>query len=74
MPETRLPTIADRAVWEKMSEGRAATRWDNVVDNNMEGDRRRPSKGTVFIRGFGGYKTEMKRTIYERKRLALQKR
>ena len=49
MPETRLPTIADsRAVWEKMSKGRAATRWGNVVDNNMEGVRRRPSKGTVF--------------------------
>ena len=32
MPKKRLPTIADRAVWEKVSKGRAGRRWDSVVD------------------------------------------
>ena len=32
MPEKkRLPAIADRAVWEKITKGRAGIRWDNVV-------------------------------------------
>ena len=26
------PFIADRAVWEKVTQGRAGIRWDNVVD------------------------------------------
>ena len=32
MPKTRLSAIADRAVWEKVTEGRAGIRWDNVVE------------------------------------------
>ena len=32
MPEKRLPAIADRAVWEKITKGRAGIRWDNVVE------------------------------------------
>ena len=32
MPEKRLPGIADRAVWEKITNGRAGIRWDNVVE------------------------------------------
>ena len=32
MPEKRLPAIADRAVWEKITNGRAGIRWDNVVE------------------------------------------
>ena len=31
-PEKRLPAIADRAVWEKITKGRAEIRWDNVVE------------------------------------------
>ena len=27
----RLPAIADRAVWEKVTERRAGMRWDSVV-------------------------------------------
>ena len=32
MPKKRLPTIADRGVWEKVSTGRAGRRWDSVVE------------------------------------------
>ena len=32
MPKKRLPAIADRAVREKVTKGRAGIRWDNVVD------------------------------------------
>ena len=28
----RLPAIADRAIWEKVTKGRAGTRWDSVVE------------------------------------------
>ena len=31
-PEKRLPVIADRALWEKITTERAGTRWDNVVE------------------------------------------
>ena len=30
-PKKLLPAIADRAVWEKVSKGRAGIRWDSVV-------------------------------------------
>ena len=37
MPKKRLPAIADKAVWEKVTKGRAAIRWDNVYSReNME--------------------------------------
>ena len=32
LPEKRLPAIADRAVWEKITKGRAGIEWDNVVE------------------------------------------
>ena len=32
MPKKRLPAIADRAVWEKVTKGRAGIRWDSVVE------------------------------------------
>ena len=32
MPKKRLPAIADRAVWERVTKGRAGTRWDSVVE------------------------------------------
>ena len=28
----RLPAIFDRAVWEKITKGRAGISWDNVVE------------------------------------------
>ena len=30
--EKRLPAMVDRAVWEKVTKGRAGIRWDSVVD------------------------------------------
>ena len=32
MPQTRLPAIVDRAVWEKVTKGRVGIRWDSVVE------------------------------------------
>ena len=32
MPKMRLPAIADRAVCDKVSKGRAGIRWDSVVE------------------------------------------
>ena len=32
MPKKRLPAIADRAVLEKHTKGRAGIRWDSVVE------------------------------------------
>ena len=32
MPKKRLPAIADRDVWEKVTKGRAGIRWDSVVE------------------------------------------
>ena len=54
--EKRLPAIADRAVWEKTTEG-AGKRWDNVVEKLRKGlgDR----EEVLSIEKFGGYKTEV---------------
>ena len=32
MPKKRPPAIADRAVWNKVTKGRAGKRWDSVVE------------------------------------------
>ena len=32
MPKKGLPAIADRAVWEKATKGRAGIRWDIIVE------------------------------------------
>ena len=37
MPEKRLPAVADRAVWEKTTKGRAGIRWNNVVKKIWKG-------------------------------------
>ena len=36
MPKKRLPPIADRAAWEKVTKGRAGIRWNSVVDKVWE--------------------------------------
>ena len=48
MPEKRLSAMVDRAVWEKITKGRAGIGWDNVVEENMEGSRGRPRRDTVY--------------------------
>ena len=59
MPRKRLPAIlvADRAVWEKITKGRAEIRWDGVDEKLWEGILRGGNQEeTLFIEKFGGYK------------------
>ena len=70
-PETRLPAIADRAVREKITKGRAGIRWDNVVDKILK-ELRGDLEKELSIEKFGGYKTEVKERIEEREKLALR--
>ena len=42
-----MPAVADRAVWEKVTKGRAGMRWDSVVEENMKGYRRKPRRDNV---------------------------
>ena len=51
MPKKRLPAIADRAVREKVTKGRAGIRWDSVVEKSMEGYRRKPGRDTWISLG-----------------------
>ena len=37
MAKKRLQSIAGRAIWEKISRGRAGIRWDNVVEKIWKG-------------------------------------
>ena len=48
MPGTRLPTIVDGAVREKITRGRAGIRWDNVVEKISKDLRWGPRRGTVY--------------------------
>ena len=54
MPKKRLPAIADRAVWEKVTNGRAGTRWDSVVEKGWK-DIRGNQEFILFIGKFAGY-------------------
>ena len=57
IPGKRLPAIADRAVWEKVTPGRAGIRWDDVVERIWKdlGDQ----EEVLSTEKFGGYKTEV---------------
>ena len=59
MAKKRLPAIVDRAVWEKITKGRAETRWDNVLEKiwkDIGGDQ----EEILSVEKLGGYKTEVK--------------
>ena len=62
MPEKRLPAIVDRAVWEKITKGRSAIRWDNVVEKIWK-DLGGNQEEVLSEDKFGGYKTEVKERI-----------
>ena len=50
MPEKRMPAIADRAVWEKVTKRRAGMSWNKMGTRsreNMKIFRGRPRRGTV---------------------------
>ena len=71
MPEARLPAIVDRAVWEKIPEGRAGIRWDTVIEKiwkDLGGDQ----EEVLSIEKFGGYKIEARERIEETERQALR--
>ena len=55
MPQKRLPAIADRAVWEKLTKGRAGIRWDSVVEKAWKDIGR--NQEILSIEKFAGYKT-----------------
>ena len=71
MPKKRLPTIADRAVWEKVSKGRAGRRWDSVVEEVWK-DVGASKEKTLSIETFAGYNLEVKSIIEIRETLALR--
>ena len=59
MPATRLPAIVDNVVWEKITNGRAGIRWDNVVEKvwkDIKGDQ----EDVLPVEKFGGCKTQVK--------------
>ena len=62
MPKKRLPAISDRAVWEKVTKGRAGIRWDSVI-NKVWKDRiyRTSQENILCTEKFGGDKTEVKK-------------
>ena len=55
----RLPAIADRAVWEKVTKRRDGTRWDRVVEKVLK-DIGGNQEEILSIETFAGYKTEVK--------------
>ena len=55
----RLPTIAERGVWEKVTTGRAARRWDSVVEEVWK-DVGASKEKTPSIETFAGYNLEVK--------------
>ena len=73
VPEKTLPAIADGAVCEKETRGRAELRWDSVVERawkcmvaNQE------DMVSVRVDKFGRYNTDVKGGIERRERLALR--
>ena len=57
MPEKRLPAIVDRAVWEKITKGRAG-RWDNVVEKIRKG-LGADQEEVLSLEKFGGYRSKI---------------
>ena len=72
MPNKRLPAIVDKAVWEKVTKGRAGIRWDSVVEKVWKDIGNQ--KEMLAIEKFSGYKTEVKERLERRERLALRKK
>ena len=59
MPKKRLPAIADRAVREKVTKGRAEIRWDSVVEKVWK-DVGGNQEEMLSTEKFGGYKTKVR--------------
>ena len=52
MPKNRLPAIADRAEWEKVTKSRAGTRWDSAVEKGWKDIGGNPEE-MLSIKKFG---------------------
>ena len=65
-----LPAIADRVEWEKITKGRAGTRWDNVVEKIWKDLGGGAKRGSVYKEVWRGQ--DKNRRIEERKRQALR--
>ena len=59
MPKKAMPSTADRAVWEKVTRGRAGIRWDSVVEKVWK-DIGGNQEDLLSIQKFGGCKTAKK--------------
>ena len=59
MPKKRLPAIADRAVCEKVTKGRAGIRWGSVVEKVWK-DIGGNQEETLSVDNFWACKTEVK--------------
>ena len=57
-----MPAIADRAVWEKVTKGRAGVRWDSVVEKVRKNIGANQEE-MLSIEKFAGCKTEVKENI-----------
>ena len=54
-----MPVIAETAVWDKVTKGRAGIRWDSVVEKAWT-DKGGNEEETLPIEKFAGYKEEVK--------------
>ena len=66
MTKKRLPAIADRAVWEKATKGRAGMRWEIVVEK-VRKDVGGIQEGIMSGEKLKRYKTEVEERIERRK-------
>ena len=71
LPKKRSPVIADRAVRDKVTKGRAGIRWDSVFENVWK-DIGGNQEEILSVEEFAGYKTEVKERREKRERLALR--
>ena len=69
--EKTLPAIIDRAVWEKVTIGRAGVRWDSAVEKARKGIGGN-QEDMVSADTFGRYKTESEERTETGGRLALR--
>ena len=57
-----MPGIGDRAVWEKVTKGRAGVRWDSVVEKVRKNIGANQEE-MLSVEKFAGCKTEVKENI-----------
>ena len=58
-----MPAIVDRAVWEKITKGRAGTRWDDSVVEKVWKGVGGNQEEAMSVGKFGRYKEEVEDMI-----------